>query len=1093
MIDLNTMSNSLLNFTLRSLKFYRRTHWGLMLGSAVSTAVLIGALVIGDSVKYSLKKIALERLGHTDYTVESGDRYFRALVASELAARLQTPIAALIKVRGLVVAPNGIERVNNVQILGVDEEFGRMCDEQELYRQLGSNEIFINERLARKINAQIGDELLLRIESVSNLPKDAPLSDTAELSVNRRFIIRKLIKNHQFGRFSLENSQVEPHTVFIERNALADLVQMSGRANVLLIGARREPLSAAAISHQLREIYTISDAGYSLTTTQNGSIELRSRRVFLDQFVVDSLISRFPQAQPIMTYFVNQLSTDERQTPYSFVTGSASPLIPSGLKDDEIILNRWTAEDLHAQIGDAITLSYFIVGPGRTLIENQRSFILRRIVPMNSFFTDRSLMPDFPGLAEEENCRDWEAGFPIDYDRIRDRDEQYWDDYRGAPKAFVTLHAAQEMWRNRFGALTALRFSPQTAPTGAELGKYLNPVAMGLNIRAVRQIALEASNESVDFSQLFLGLSFFLILAALLLTGMLFVFGARQRVQEIGLLQALGFPARKIKRLYLLESSIVAMAGGFCGLLLGLIYHQLVLTALKTIWKSIVGTSSLVVHLRASTLLIGVAGGVIMSVFAMWMTSRWLARRSPAELQKGNLTSPSLSRRSTVWSLLVALLCLTSAAASALFIRSGGGSSFFITGILLLAGGLALIHHLLYSARETPQNKAMSLIGISARNLFRRPLSSITVIGILAAAVFITFTVGTNRTNSVVNPRDRSSGTGGFAFWAETTLPLLYDLNSKEGAEHYQLDSLSALPFRVKDGDDASCLNLNRVQSPRLIATDPMELERRKAFSFIETSADFDRRHPWSNLEKHDDRDVVPGIADMTVIVWGLGKQIGDTLVYRDELGRDLRIRLVGGLANSIFQGNVIISEKRFLEHFPSTSGYRVLLVDPPQNEETRIDQDLTWALQDLGIEVTPTAERLADFNQVTNTYLTIFMILGGLALMIGSIGIGLLLQRNVAERRGELALMRAVGFNHNTLQKMVFIEHALLVAVGIGCGAAASLISSLFASGKSGAPVTLTLILFSLLAMVGSGWLWTLIAAKWSLTEELLSALRNE
>ena len=56
---------------------------------------------------------------------------------------------------------------------------------------------------------------------------------------------------------------------------------------------------------------------------------------------------------------------------------------------------------------------------------------------------DPSLMPAFPGLADTENCRDWEPGIPIEVDRIRDIDEEYWDEHRGTPKAFVELGTGQ--------------------------------------------------------------------------------------------------------------------------------------------------------------------------------------------------------------------------------------------------------------------------------------------------------------------------------------------------------------------------------------------------------------------------------------------------------------------------------------------------------------------------------------------------------------------------------------------------------------------------------------------------------------------------
>src|SRR5439155_7977559 len=118
----------------------------------------------------------------------------------------------------------------------------------------------------------------------------------------------------------------------------------------------------------------------------------------------------------------------------------------------------WLADDLQVGVGDEVRLTYYVVGPLRRLEERSQSFRVRRIVPIGGAAADRELMPEFPGVSGAKNCRDWEPGIPVNLDRIRDKDERYWDDYRGTPKAFVTLRAGQAMWNNRFGNLTAIRY-----------------------------------------------------------------------------------------------------------------------------------------------------------------------------------------------------------------------------------------------------------------------------------------------------------------------------------------------------------------------------------------------------------------------------------------------------------------------------------------------------------------------------------------------------------------------------------------------------------------------------------------------------------
>jgi ABC-type lipoprotein release transport system permease subunit len=64
-----------------------------------------------------------------------------------------------------------------------------------------------------------------------------------------------------------------------------------------------------------------------------------------------------------------------------------------------------------------------------------------------------------------------------------------------------------------------------------------------------------------------------------------------------------------------------------------------------------------------------------------------------------------------------------------------------------------------------------------------------------------------------------------------------------------------------------------------------------------------------------------------------------------------------------------------------------------------------------------PTEERLANFHRVENTYLSTFQMLGGLGLILGTLGMAAVLLRNVLERRRELALLRAVGLRLQTLR----------------------------------------------------------------------------
>ena len=268
------------------------------------------------------------------------------------------------------------------------------------------------------------------------------------------------------------------------------------------------------------------------------------------------------------------------------------------------------------------------------------------------------------------------------------------------------------------------------------------------------------------------------------------------------------------------------------------------------------------------------------------------------------------------------------------------------------------------------------------------------------------------------------------------------------------LAGVSYVPMRVKDGDEASCLNLSRAQRPRLLGVNPELLEQRGAFTFAGLAKGLvvtngwqalGQTESWSSGAVGSDSNTpalpnsstppipeIPAIGDANSIQWAMGKKIGDTLDYVDERGQPFKVRIVGAVANSILQGQLLIDEAAFKARFPSIAGYRMFLIDAPSNTSSNVAAALSRSLQDFGLELTPTATRLAQFNAVQNTYLGTFQILGGLGLLLGSAGLGVVVLRNVLERRGELAVMQAVGFSRSKLRGLVLREHMTLLWAGL-------------------------------------------------------------
>jgi hypothetical protein len=544
--------------------------------------------------------------------------------------------------------------------------------------------------------------------------------------------------------------------------------------------------------------------------------------------------------------------------------------------------------------------------------------------------------------------------------------------------------------------------------------------------------------------------------------------------------------------LLLLEGSVIAAVGGVLGVAGGILYARAILFGLVTLWSAAVAESPLQFHVTAATLAIGGISGILISTLVIWLAVRGQAKRPARELleQGGELERAAggtkRRRRWAGWVALASGLGALALVAEPLAKHdTSDAESFFGAGSLLLICGVAAAAVWLRALAARAVSRPLTLTGLGVRGCARQRQRSVAVVALLASGAFIIAAIQVFKLDSTRESGLRSSGTGGFAFIGESSLPIVQDLNTKAGREFFglgenSLKNVSLVSLRVHDGDDASCLNLNRAQTPRLLGVNPQELQGR-----------FSGSGSWLSLEK--DGEEIPAVGDEATITWALHKKIGDFVDYTDEHGHPFKVRLAGTVANSILQGSLMVDEKAFVKHFPDEAGYRMFLVDAPSNEMAAASAALTRGLRDRGLELTSAADRLNAFNAVQNTFLDTFQVLGGLGLLLGSAGLGVVVLRNVLERRGELALLAAVGFTPRVLLRLVVAEHAVLQALGLALGIAAALLALLPVLLSPSAQISFASLAIMLGLVFLSGLFWTWAAARLALRGELLPALRNE
>ena len=372
--------------------------------------------------------------------------------------------------------------------------------------------------------------------------------------------------------------------------------------------------------------------------------------------------------------------------------------------------------------------------------------------------------------------------------------------------------------------------------------------------------------------------------------------------------------------------------------------------------------------------------------------------------------------------------------------------AFLGAGVSLLVAALAALALLLHRSRGVAGQAAPSLARLAWRNLARQPRRTLGAAAILACASFLVLAVGGNRHDASADASSRRAGTGGFALVADLTQPVYMDLDSERGRVAFGLDDgdfagISLVSIRRRPGDDASCLNLNHPVVPPILGVPVDALASRGAFSAAAIAGP-PVDNFWEMLRWPGPGSVVPVIADANTLRYALGWPLGSSLSIPAAAGRGLRLQVVAALENSILQGQVLMDESAFRYYYPDVSGYSLFLIDAPAEGRDKLVEHLRFNLRDNGPEILPASERLATFLEVENSYLSIFALLGGLGVILGTAGLGVLLLRQAHERRGELALLQAVGFGPAHLRRLLLCESWYLALLGMGAGLLAGLVA---------------------------------------------------
>jgi hypothetical protein len=579
---------SLSRLFLRDLRYHWKGLASLTAAACLICAVLTGAFLIGDSVRGTLM-----------------DNVTGNAAVARYRQRFAIPVTSPVQKNG-----RGVLHVKGFTKDGIPVDVYALPDSD-----ISGRDARGSSALAKKLNLKDGEMLSVRIPELSTIPAESAMGKPPGLK-QTPFVWRGEWTGPE-SELNFDDPQLPPDNLFVSREALTQALDLPENA-VNEVWMREPEVLSADLLWEL--------SGLTLDEW-DGHPVLKCKSYFLPKAVSDALPK---EATPILTLFVETLSDGKTSLSYCFagaIRGDPVPverghvLVSSGMKE---------------RFSGPVELSYYTSGSFRT-IQRKTAKIEHAGTIDDSRITD-VLSPEIPGLTDSADCSGWEAAIPIDFDRIKDEDEAYWNEYRSKPKVYLNFEEAQEMFAP--GLCTAALFPADWTAERVrqETLKTLRTMPEYSRVDDLMNTTADKVNRGVPFAPLFLGLSFFLIVSGLLVLAMLLKLHIQDRAAELALLCDY-MPLKRVRRFLLAEFAAVLVPGILAGLAAGTLLCRIQIFLLEHSWNGIV----LMEHIRFHGRPVSYLTAFIISAVCAWAVVMLSVRRTSS-----NQTKLALSHSSSV-------------------------------------------------------------------------------------------------------------------------------------------------------------------------------------------------------------------------------------------------------------------------------------------------------------------------------------------------------------------------------------------------------------------------------------------------------------
>lgn len=533
---------SLVRLFLRDLRYHRKGFAALTAAACLICAVLTGAFLIGDSVRGTL-------MDHV------------AANAAVARYRQRFPVPVTSPIQNAL----GVLHVKGFTKDGIPVDVYALPDDD-----LSGRDARGSRALARKLNLRDGEMISVRMQELSTIPAESAMGKPPELR-RTPFVWRGEWSDPR-AEADFDDPQLPPYNLFVSREALTQALDLPETAV-------NEVWSQEPIRLSDDNLWELS--GLSLDEWEGRPV-LKSKSYFLPKAVSDALP---PEAAPILTLFVETLTDGTTDLSYFFASAMKNGPVP--VERGRILVS----SGLKERFEGSAELTFFTSDSFRKIL--RRTATMEQAGTIDDPLITDTLSPEIPGLTDSADCSGWEAAIPIDFDRIRDEDETYWNEHRSKPKAYLNFEEAQEMFApgQCTAALypagwTANRIRQETLKTLRTMPEYSR-------MESLADTSADKVNRGVPFAPLFLGLSFFLIVSGLLVLAMLLKLHIQDREAELALLTDY-MPLKRVRRFLLAEFAAVLVPGMLSGLVIGTFLCRFQIFLLEHSWNGIV----LMEHIR---------------------------------------------------------------------------------------------------------------------------------------------------------------------------------------------------------------------------------------------------------------------------------------------------------------------------------------------------------------------------------------------------------------------------------------------------------------------------------------------------------------